>query len=223
MEIKVKGRAAAVIPSDMPDAPLIVVSEDHGTAEELVQAVKKNTEKPFSLASVNVTDWNRELSPWPNKAVFKGTAPFAGECDAYLEELNADILPRIRACLPGKPAYQVIAGYSLAGLAALYAMYRTDSFQRFVSASGSLWYPGFLEYAQEKRPVNTPDAVYLSLGDAEAKTNHPLLKTVQEKTEAFFDLYQSAGIPTVFEQNPGNHFDHPQERLARGIAWVLEP
>lgn len=37
-----------------------------------------------------------------------------------------------------------IAGYSLAGLFALYALYKTDVFTRVASMSGSLWFPGIM-------------------------------------------------------------------------------
>ena len=43
--------------------------------------------------------------------------------------------------------YHAIAGDSMAGLFAVYALYRTQVFSRVASASGSLWYPGLLEYA----------------------------------------------------------------------------
>lgn len=29
------------------------------------------------------------------------------------------------------------------------------------------------------------------------------------------------GTDTVFQLNPGNHFDHPVERTAAGITWLL--
>ena len=29
------------------------------------------------------------------------------------------------------------------------------------------------------------------------------------------------GVDTVFQLNPGNHYDHGAERTAAGIAWFL--
>ena len=76
-----------------------------------------------------------------------------------------------------------IAGYSLAGLFALYAIYRTDVFSRVGCMSGPLWFPGFKEYIFSHEPKKPPDCIYFSLGDKEAKTRNPVLKTVQENTE----------------------------------------
>ena len=40
-------------------------------------------------------------------------------------------------------------------------------------------------------------------------------------TEEIQAFYQSKGIDTVFQLNPGNHYDHAAERTAAGIAWLL--
>ena len=60
-----------------------------------------------------------------------------------------------------------------------------------------------------------------SLGDKEAKTRNSVLKTVQENTEEIQAFYQSKGIDTVFQLNPGNHFVQGIERTIAGIQWLL--
>ena len=119
------------------------------------------------------------------------------------------------------PAGRGIAGYSLAGLFALYAIYRTDVFSRVGCTSGSLWFPGFKEYIFSHEPKRRPDCIYFSLGEKEAKTRNPVLKTVQENTEEIQAFYQSKGIDTVFQLNPGNHFVQGIERTIAGIQWLL--
>lgn len=116
-----------------------------------------------------------------------------------------------------------IAGYSLAGLFAVYAAYHTDAFARIVSASGSLWYPDFLEYTQGHTLCRVPDKMYFSLGDREAKTKNHCLCLVEERTRTLYEKYSGQGIPTKFELNPGNHFMDAVGRMARGIRWILEP
>ena len=121
-----------------------------------------------------------------------------------------------------KPSYVALAGYSLAGLFAIYAAYKTDIFSRIISASGSLWFPGFEDYAKSHEFVKKPDFVYLSLGDTESKAKNKVLATVQDKTESLFELYKSKNIPVIFELNKGNHFTEPALRTAKGIKWILE-
>ena len=70
-------------------------------------------------------------------------------------------------------------------------------------------------------PKHRPDCIYFSLGDKEARTRNPVLKTVQANMEEIQAFYQSKGIDTVFRLNPGNHFVQGTERTVAGIQWLL--
>lgn len=175
----------------------------------------------FTLAAICIDDWNDALSPWAAPGLRRTDPDFAGNADACLQVLTDGILPEITAALPAPPLYHAIAGYSMAGLFAVYALYRTDRFRRAACASGSLWYPGFLEFACTHEMPGRPEAVYFSLGDRESHTRHPVMRTVQECTQALYAHFQLIGIPATFVQNPGNHFQEPALRTARGIDWML--
>ena len=166
-------------------------------------------------------DWNQDLSPWPAPAAWKGTPDFSGGANAFLDELTGDVLPEVRVELGYDPAWYVIAGYSLAGLFAVYSLYRTDVFRRAASASGSMWFDGFREYAVSHPFAGNPDRVYFSLGKKESRTRNRRVAAVEEDTRVICEHYQEQGVETVFEINPGNHFQNPQERLAKGISWIL--
>ena len=73
-------------------------------------------------------------------------APCTGGADEYLKVLLEEILPGVLSRISGSPVFLGIAGYSHAGLFALYSMYHTDRFDRVASMSGSLWFPDFKEY-----------------------------------------------------------------------------
>ena len=176
---------------------------------------------PFTLAAISDLDWNRDMSPWNSPAAFKGGEAFAGGADDYLRLLVDKIMPRAEKELVGPPVWRGIAGYSLAGLFALYAVYRTDVFSRVGCMSGSLWFPGFKEYVFSHEPKRWPDRIYFSLGDKESRTRNPILQTVREDTEKLQAFYRDKGIDTVFQLNPGNHFVHGVERTAAGIQWLL--
>ena len=121
----------------------------------------------------------------------------------------------------GVPSHIGLAGYSLAGLFALYACYNCDVFHRAASVSGDLWFPNFKDYVFNNSMKKIPDKVYLSLGDAEAKTRHPLLKTVQNNTEEIVGHYKNLGLIVTWELNSGNHFKNAALRSAKGIAAIL--
>ena len=189
--------------------------------QKIYEAVQATGCPPFTLVTVSNLAWNHDMAPWDSPAAFKKGEPFIGEADNYLQLLVEEIMPRAEKELSGPPAWRGIAGYSLAGLFALYAIYRTDVFSRVGCMSGSLWFPGFKEYVFSHEPKRRPDCIYFSLGDKEAKTRNSVLKTVQENTEEIQAFYQSKGIDTVFQLNPGNHFVQGIERTIAGIQWLL--
>ena len=171
--------------------------------------------------AISDLDWNHDMVPWDSPPAFKNAEPCTGGADDYLRLLTREIIPTAEKELPGVPSWRGIAGYSLAGLFALYAIYRTDLFSRIGSMSGSLWFPGMKDYIFSHESKRWSDCVYFSLGDKKSKTRNPILRSVRQSTEEIQAFYQDKGIDTVFQLNPGNHYDHAAERTAAGIAWML--
>ena len=118
----------------------------------------------------------------------------------------------------GKRQY-VIGGYSLAGLFALWAATRTDLFYGVIAASPSVWFPGWLSYAQEQ-PVRA-QRVYLSLGDREERSRNQVLRTVGDCIRQQKSLLEGADCAVTLEWNRGNHFADNALRCAKGIGWML--
>ena len=182
----------------------------------------KNPAPVCSLITMKGANWEDDMTPWYCAPLAKGEPPCGGKADAWLQIITDKIIPAAEQQLEEKPQYRIIAGYSLAGLFALYSMYRTDIFARAGSMSGSLWFPDFLEYTRNHAMLRKPEKLYFSLGDRESRTRHPLMRTVQERTQAMYEDCRSAGIETVFELNKGNHFQHSDERTVKGIRWLLQ-
>ena len=219
--VSIDGKAVSVFLGNKPGIPVIYLNTSSDEGQQVFEAVQAVGCLPFNLATISNLDWNHDMAPWDNPAAFKKGEPFTGGADDYLRLLVEEIIPRAEKELAGPPAWRGIAGYSLAGLFALYAIYQTDVFSRVGSMSGSLWFPGFKEYIFTHEPKRRPDCIYFSLGDKESKTRNPVLKTVQENTEEIRAFYQSKGIDTEFQMNPGNHFVQGIERTAAGIQWLL--
>ncbi len=217
----VEGKEVYIYGEKEVEAPLIIVNTFQGNGSEVFTAVKTMTDKDFSLAVVSDINWDDEMSPWECPALNKNDSPCTGGADEYLDKLTKTIIPSIRNEMKNEPLSIMIAGYSLAGLFALYSLYKTDIFSAAVSASGSLWFPDFKEFTASHDFRKKPGKVYFSLGDKEAKTRHPLLSKVESNTGEIFKRYKDMGIDTVFEMNPGNHFKDADVRLAKGIAWIL--
>jgi DNA-binding LytR/AlgR family response regulator len=146
---------------------------------------------------------------------------YTSGADEYLCLLINQIIPKAESLLQGTPAWRGIAGYSLAGLFALYSIYQTDAFSRVASVSGSLWFPGIKEYVVSRTPVKKPADIFFSLGDRECRTQNSLLRCVQQNTESIERYYHEQGIDTTFQLNPGNHFKDVVQRTAAGLQWLL--
>lgn len=216
----IDGRRVSVYPAEGESVPLVVLSSYAEAGPDILAACRDAGAAPFALASVSDLRWDEDLSPWPHAPVVSGDDHFTGGASEYCAFLLGEALPFAEREL-GKPSYLVLGGYSMGGLFALYAPYLTDAFSKLVCASGSVWYPGFTEYARSHSFKRNPEAIYLSLGDAETRSRNPLLRTTRNAMEELEAYYRSLGIASVFELNRGGHYEHAVLRTARGIAWVL--
>lgn len=168
------------------------------------------------LVDVAVDDWNRDLSPWEAPSVF-GDRAFSGGAAETLDWLLMELLPALRAEAPDRAFF--LGGYSLAGLFALWAAYRTDAFAGVAAVSPSVWFPGFLDACRESEPQT--GVVYLSLGEREAATRQPVMATVETAIRALQKMLCDAGVPCCLEWNPGNHFQDVEQRMAKGFRFLL--
>ena len=146
---------------------------------------------------------------------------FVGNAGEFTDFIRESVIPYAES-ITGAPSNRIIAGYSMAGLYALYAPYITDIFSKSVCASGSVWYEGFVDFAENNGFVRRPDCIYLSLGDMESRTKNPVLSQTQSCMDRLYHSYSQLGIPTIFEMNKGNHYKNAVLRLAKGIVWSLK-
>ena len=164
------------------------------------------------LACVTGMNWNDDLSPWPAPRLFASSQDFGGKASAFLSLLSHHILPAMEAQLSFSVDARGIAGYSMAGLFALYSIYHTDLFSSVASVSGSLWFDGWVEYALSHSFSVSSPYLYLSLGQKEHRTRNARMARVKRCTQALADAWQT---PLIL--HPGGHFQDPELRLAQGI------
>ena len=203
-----------------PDAAtqLVQMVDDHDLSliEQEVEFIRElSGGQDFGLKAVKVNDWNKDLSPWPAPAVF-GNEDFDEGAVETLAFLLDNVVPAGKA--PGAKTF--LGGYSLAGLFALWAGYRTDRFDGIAAASPSIWFPGFVDYRRGNEM--RPGAVYLSLGDREERTRNPVMSQVGNAIRQGCDVLQAAGVECVLEWNKGNHFKDADLRTAKAFAWLMK-
>lgn len=216
----IDNKKITVYPVLAENRPVIYLTTYNDDGGEVYAQVQKGGCPDFTLVTVSGLNWEAELSPWTAGNLFKYSEMFTGSADAYLQFLTQQVIPQAEAGLNGV-LWRGLAGYSLAGLFTVYALYKTDLFSRAASMSGSLWYPGFKDFALQSALCKTPQHLYLSLGDKEARARNQYLKTVQQCTEELAAHYRSLGINTCYELNPGGHYRDIISRSAAGIKWLL--
>lgn len=197
---------------DISGLPIVIIL---GASRPELAEIAGFAHLPAIMTCMPVDDWNRDLAPWPAPDLRRGEA-FGGGADATLHRLEARASSLI--CRFGGKAGLGLAGYSLAGLFALWAATKTGIFRSVASMSGALWYEGFTDYMQAHRLQ--ADLAYLSLGNMEPHTRNPRLALVGSATEKVCAIIRRHGSNVFFEWNVGGHFKGTALRIAKGISFI---
>lgn len=221
-EFAIEGKKITVYPSSAADRPVIYLNTFSDEGKHIYHKLLRQKCPDFTLVTICGLNWDHDLSPWQAPAIFSGDSDFQGKADSFLALFTGKIIPQAEAETDGKIPWRGIAGYSLAGLFAIYSLFRTDLFLRAASISGSLWFPHFKEYVLSGKLRCLPECVYFSLGSKECRAKNPYLKTVQNNTEEIAAFFKSQNINTVFQLNQGGHYTDTAARSAAGIRWILE-
>ena len=221
-EFETKGRRCVYRADEEPEM-LLVEAIDARELEGLdveISAIKKGCKNRFAYVALIVEDWNTELAPWTAAPVF-GKVPFGDGARNTLEIITDGVIPEMLSRFSTlKGADVIIGGYSLAGLFALWCCYESDLFKGVAAASPSVWYPEWMDFIGGRQP--NAQRIYLSLGDAEAKTKHPVMATVADNITALYDLLKRCpDVRSFLEWNEGGHFREPALRTARAFVWAV--
>ena len=178
------------------------------------------SDRNFLFAAIPVESWNDALSPWDSPAVW-GKQGFGGNAEDTLRFLTEQIIPTLKQQfhLPEKVKI-ILGGYSLAGLFALWASTRTDSFYGVAAASPSVWFPGWMEFEQQ-HPMQTQH-IYLSLGDKEERTKNTVMAAVGDNIRTLHSRLTERGADCTLEWNSGGHFKDADLRTAKAFQWAME-
>lgn len=202
-----------------------------------------------SQVNVGVDLWEENFSPWCAPRVFAKGPNFGDGAQKTLDTLINQVIPWAESELTESPAYRVLVGYSLAGLFSLWAGVSQQvargcqsddapsqpgpssqpgapaaTFQRIGAVSGSFWFPGLLDYVDQRLRGGVVGLThaYLSLGDREARTPNPQIMHVRENAELLASRLESAGITSMFELNRGNHFQNVEGRIQKALDWLVK-
>ena len=227
MEFNINNKIINIFSNDTEkeELPVIILNTFNGEGKSVWEKCNELGANEFILVSIAKMSWNNDLTPWECPPLYKGDSKCLGYADSYLKEIEKDIIPKIEEYITKELSktisYYGIAGYSLGGLFAFYSGFKTNRFKRIASASGSFWYPNFLEYVKSHKLNDNIDKIYFSLGNKEAKSKIEILSTVEDKTKEIYE-HVSKSINSIYEEKEGNHFKDGVLRMAKGIKWILE-
>lgn len=204
--------------------PIVFLNTFANEGYEVWNMCKKLCCPEFCLAAISNLNWNDDLTPWNCPPLYDGDQACNGKADRYLNELDEKILPETRQLLMENGqnvSYNILAGYSLGGLFALYAGFNSHQFSKLATASASLWYPDLLEYVYKHKLNDNIECIYFSLGNLESKTDVEMLTSVEENT-ILIEEYLKQYVKTIYEENDGDHYTNPTLRMAKAIKWTLK-
>lgn len=208
-------------PADaLKEVPLLILA---GGAQEdtLFQRLERRYKKgaPGLIIAFQAPDWNDAYSPWPMEKIYREGNSFGGKGDQTLQWLTEDLIPWADQKYAVRT--RMIAGYSLAGLFALWSFYESGLFDGCASCSGSLWFAGWEEYAKTHR-AKRPGITYLSLGRKEEKTRNPYMQSVGDCTRRMAQRQQEDPLiqENILVWHDGGHFNDPAGRVMAGMDWL---
>ena len=193
--------------------------------EPVIQGLEPQLHKeldPFFFVGVGA-DWERDLTPWPAPAAFRGSPDFSGGAKAYWQDVCETVKPFVDDRFPtlSDPLHTAVCGYSLGGLAALYALYIRPEIGLAASLSGSLWYSGWLDFIKTSTPIFSDARVFLSLGKREEKSRHPLMGKIGDcprATQALLAKQLTKNVPLIW--NDGGHYHQIAQRKEQALRWI---
>lgn len=162
------------------------------------------------LVMIYPYDWNYCMTPWKYHDKNMGKT---GGGEEFLSWFISEIYDE-------KYQRQYIGGYSLGGLFALFAACEKELFDGVMSVSGSLWYPGALEYFNEKSIGKRIGKIYMSLGDKESLTKNAEREKVGFNTEKLAEVFGKTK-EVFFEYNRGGHFTDINGRITKSILTEI--
>lgn len=208
--------------------PVVYINGEDSIDEiiEIIEPHFNDNYRPFIMVSIKSANWNEDFSPWLAPALTKKDEPFAGRASEYINFVSNILKPFIDKNYRTKPEPENTAmiGYSLGGLAALYALYTCGTFGRIGSLSSSMWYDGWVEFMDSRMPANSHAKVYLSLGRNEEHSRNQRMASVGECTRKAAEiLKRQLAFPknVILEWNNGGHFTEITERFEKVLLWLM--
>lgn len=187
MEKILDGYNITITPSEKATDIIVYCNSYGDETDAILRACEELGCSPFHLVVISKIHWDADMSPWPADKVISRQDNFEGNADIFLNWMLNSLLPLSETALNVENSRRILLGYSMSGLFSIYALYRTNKFVAYISASGSLWYPDFEEFATNNEP-QTKVPIYLSIGEKEKNSKNTYLQTTEAVTRRLAEI-----------------------------------
>ena len=72
----IANKEITIYPARDASSPLVILNSFGDECEAVHEELRKMKTADFTLASIKITDWNSDLSPWAIPSVYKNDEPF---------------------------------------------------------------------------------------------------------------------------------------------------
>lgn len=176
-----------------------------------------------NIVVISGVDWKDDMTPWCVDAFNPKDDPFRGNANFYLKLFCEENIKYSEGVLGVRNAERYLVGYSLSGLFALWAAYRTPMFTCIASISGSLWYDRFADWAGANEINPAVRKIFISLGDKERKVKEPRIARVEDATKSIAESLKNKGHDVRFLLEPGiSHSSPLLPRLDRALKFLMD-
>src|SRR5574344_799576 len=152
--LNIAGKKINIFGEENAHAPIVYLHTFEHEGSIVWEQCQKIGTKNFIFVEIDGVDWNADMSPWPIEKLFAGDIPCSGKAAQWLQILASQIIPEVESSLAAAQnnvaavqknaadkslakSKRFIAGYSLAGLVALWCAYNTDIFDGVISGPRS--------------------------------------------------------------------------------------
>lgn len=170
--------------------------------------------KGCTVALIYPYEWNSYMTPWEydGDKIGKDTGKGKWFAKVCIDEVFPEVIKQTGHTF----SRQMIGGYSLGGLMAMFMAYEYNLFSAAASVSGSLWYPKAMDYFKQMPIPKQTSFFYFMLGKKEKLTSDKERSLVENNTNELFEHIKKARN-TVFELVPGNHFTDVAGRIEKSV------
>lgn len=201
--------------ADTQSAPILYVIDAPEHPLPLEDALELMPNVYSHVVRIPMTNWYDALTPWPAPSNFHEEPDFGGQAASTLTNILKTI-EDFESDSGLTPNSRAITGYSLGGLFALYTLINSKKFTACACLSGSVWYPGWLEWMRTNTPDLTHRFAFLSVGTKEKRAPIPFRLT-EKNLQLSAEILRQHDCEVEISLTPGGHMEHISERLSKGL------